>query len=196
MDARLRKEDWRVTPVTLARARALVEEHHYARGASKTAVAVDGVYAVDTDLLCGVSWWLPPTRVAAAAAYADPSAVVGLSRLVLVPGMPKNAATFLLMRSLRRLEPRWECCLTYADTWQGYTGHIYLAAGWEYLGLTKPKRVYVRGGRMVSCKLGPRTKTHLEMLALGAEMVGSFSKHRFRYVRGVAPAKPTNEVMT
>lgn len=180
---RLDKHCWDVRPACMADARTLVEAHHYAAGASKTAVAVDGLFVAGLDVLCGVAWWLPPTRVAAAAVYEDPNAVIGLSRLVLLPGCPKNSATFLLMRSVKLLGDRWRCCLTYADTWRGHTGHIYRAAGWEYLGLTKPKRVYVRGGRMVSCKSGPVTKTHTEMLASGAEMVGAFAKHRFRYVR-------------
>lgn len=100
-----------------------------------------------------------------------------------MPEAPKNAATFLLMRSVKMLDPRWKCLITYADTWQGHTGHIYKAAGWEYLGLTKPERTYLINGQMVARKAGPRTRTHAEMLELGAEMVGSFEKHRYRLIR-------------
>jgi hypothetical protein len=59
---------------------------------------------------------------------------------------------------------------------------MYRAAGWEYVGLTKPERVYRIGGRMLSRKAGAKTRTHSEMLALGAECVGAFPKHKFRKV--------------
>ena len=73
----------------------------------------------------GVAWWIPPTRSAAAAWWLDPDEVLVLSRLVIIPGTPKNAATFLLMRSVKMLDPRWKCLLTYADTWQrAYRAHL------------------------------------------------------------------------
>lgn len=181
----LRKAEWDVRTIPIREARPIVEKHHYARGAANTATALHGLYRRDEWLgaLCyGVAWWLPPTRSAAAVWRPDPEEVLSLSRLVIIPGAPKNAATFLLMRSVKLLNPRWKCLLTYADTWQGHTGHIYRAAGWEYLGLTKPRRCYVKDGRMVAIKAGPRTRTHREMIELGAEMMGSFAKHRFRLI--------------
>jgi hypothetical protein len=182
----LRKEEWEVRHVPIDEARAIVEEYHYARGTSNTAVAVHGLFRREEwfGAKCyGVAWWLPPTRKAAAAAWHNPDEVLALSRLVLLPNAPKNAATFLLMRSVRMLPPRWKCLLTYADTWQGHTGHIYRAAGWEYLGLTEPKAVFTINGRLTAIKAGPRTRTHAEMFAMGAKLVGRYPKHRFRYVR-------------
>lgn len=183
VDDRLNKADWFVSLCSLAQARRLVELHHYARGGSNTAVATHGLYRVGTFEPVGAAWWIPPTKDTAAAWWPDWQAVLTLSRLVISPDVPKNAATFLLMRSVRMLPPQWRCLLTYADTWQGHTGHIYHAAGWEYLGLTKPERTYVVDGRMVARKAGPKTRTHADMVALGATCIGAFAKHRFRYVR-------------
>lgn len=77
---------------------------------------------------------------------------------------------------------RWPCLVTYADTWRGHTGAIYKATNWTEAGLTKPERTYVVGGRMVARKAGPNTRTHKEMLELGAVCVGSFAKHKFVHI--------------
>lgn len=183
---RLRKSDWEVRPINISEARAIVEKYHYARGASRTATAVHGLFRRNEwfGAQCyGVAWWIPPTRNAAAAWWMDPDEVLSLSRLVIVPGVPKNAATFLLMNSVKLLPTRWKCLLTYADEWRGHTGGIYRAAGWEYLGLTDVKAVFTVNGRMRAIKSGGHTKTYAEMAAMGAVMVGKFRKHRFRYVR-------------
>jgi hypothetical protein len=183
-ECRLRKKDWLVCKTTIPEARALIVQHHYAAGASNTATALHGLYRLSDHHLSGVAWWIPPTRSAAVAWNPSaPGEVLALSRLAIEPDVPKNAATFLLMNSVKLLDSRWPYLVTYADTWRGHTGHIYRAAGWEYCGLTKPERTYIKDGRMISRKAGPKTRTHAEMLALGAECIGSFAKHRFRLIR-------------
>jgi hypothetical protein len=72
--------------------------------------------------------------------------------------------------------------LTYADDWRGHTGAIYRADNWIYCGKTKPERTYLINGRMTARKAGGTTRTHAEMLALGAELAGSFSKHKFKKI--------------
>jgi hypothetical protein len=73
--------------------------------------------------------------------------------------------------------------VTYADEWREHTGAIYRADNWGYVGKTRPERTYQIDGRMVARKAGPKTRTHAEMLGLGATLVGSFSKHKFVMVR-------------
>ena len=185
---RLKKREWEVRPMPIYEARPIVEKYHYARGASNTATELHGLYRRGEwfGARCyGVAWWIPPTRSCAAAWWPNPDEVLVLSRLVIVPGTPKNAATFLLMRSVKMIDPRWKCLLTYADTWRGHTGHIYKAAGWEYCGMTKPEPCYLINGRMVARKAGPRTRTHDEMIKLGASMIGNYQKHRFKLERGI-----------
>lgn len=179
----LYKADWLVADCLFRKARKLIGEHHYAHGGSNTFVALHGLYRRSNYELCGVAWWLPPTRDAAAKHWPRPEAVLTLSRLAIVPNMPTNAASFLMAGSIKRLDSRWELLLTYADPSQGHTGAIYRATGWEYDGLSKPERAYFIGEKMVSRKCGPKTRTHEEMLALGAECRGSVAKHRFKMVR-------------
>lgn len=178
----LHKKDWIVHPANIDQARAIVRSEHYSGGASNTGI-IHGLYRAKPLALCGVAWWIPPTRTCAAAWWSKPEEVLSLSRLAILPEVPKNGCTFLLARSVRILPPQWRCLITYADTWQGHTGAIYRAAGWEYMGLTKPERTYVKDGRMLARKAGPRTRTHAEMLELGAKCIGSFARHRFRLIR-------------
>lgn len=199
MDDRLRKSDYTVRTVPLTVAQATVEAHHYAGGGSNTATFRHGLFRVGVRDCLGVAWWIPPTKPAARATWpADWTKVLALSRLVITPGVPKNAATFLLMRSVRMIRERadpWRCLVTYADTWRGHTGHIYKAAGWEELGLTDPEEVWVDArGRMVARKAGPTTRTRAEMIALGYESKGRHPKWKFRLV--LPPPRPRRDLFT
>lgn len=181
---RLRKSDWEVRPVAIEVARKLVEMHHYARGASNTRTYLHGLFQKGTfwDYECaGVAWWIPPTRSAAEATYPDNwQGVLALSRLVIAPGVPKNACTFLLARSAKLIPAdRWPCLVTYADQWRGHEGTIYKASGWQYEGLTNAEATYTINGVMTARKAGGNTRTHGEMMALGAQFEGQHAKHKF-----------------
>lgn len=180
--------------ISLDQAVELVSELHYARGASNTATFRHGLFKREEWPLTvmGAAIWIPPTRTAAEATWPEWRRVLSLSRLVIHPDVPTNGASFLLARSTRLIEQNgeWDCLVTYADEWQGHTGAIYRAAGWEYVGLTKPERVYTLNGSMVARKAGPKTRTHGDMLALGAECRGSFAKHKFvKHVRPISGEK-------
>lgn len=195
--AGIKRADWIVDTLALAQARVLVRDLHYAAEGSNTATFRHGLYRREEWPLCpvGAAWWIPPTKTSAHATFpeGDWRRVLALSRFVLDPDVPKNGASFLLARSTRliRRSGAWDCLVTYADEWQGHTGTMYRAAGWEYVGRTKPERVYVLDGRMIARKAGPTTRTHAEMLALGAECVGAHSKHKFRLL--IASRSPSGK---
>ncbi len=186
-DRKFRAADHVVENVGLADCAALVAEHHYAAGGSNTATFRHGLRHVDWIGLLGAAWWIPPTRSAAEARFpeGDWRRVLVLSRLVVVPEVPTNAASFLIGRSVRaiRKSGKWDCLLTYADEWQGHTGTIYRATNWEYLGLTAAESTWVTPeGQMVARKAGPKTRTIAEMESLGYRRVGKFRRHAFRKV--------------
>lgn len=181
---RLRKREWTVSGVDMDTAFRLIERNHYARGASNTATHLHGLYPSEWMWYAqcvGVAWWIPPTRSAAEAWAGDRwEGVLSLSRLAIEPDVPPNACSFLLSKSVRMIDrDRWHTLVTYADGWRGHTGAIYRAAGWEYCGETSPEPTYVLRGRMTARKAGQRTRTHAEMIAMGAELVGRFRKARF-----------------
>lgn len=194
----LRAEDWLVRPLDPMVGRALIARYHYAGGASNTVTACHGLIHRETRAVKGVAWWLPPTKPAAQACLRgnadlgvpdvsdryDWQSVLSLSRLVALPGMATNAASFLMARSTALLDARWPVLVTWADTERGHTGAIYRAANWAYLGLSEPSEVWTdAGGRRVARKAGPKTRTHGEMRELGHVFLGYFRKHRFRLVR-------------
>lgn len=180
----LRKRDWTVAGCDQSIATRFIEAEHYARGASNTATYLHGLYPAAWHWyseLAGVAWWIPPTRSAAEAWAGEAwQGVLALPRLAIAPDVPRNACSFLLSKSVRQIDrDRWHTLVTYADTWRGHTGAIYLACGWEHCGETKPEAVYTIDGRMTARKAGGTTRTHGEMLALGATFHGRFSKARF-----------------
>lgn len=182
---RLRAAEWFVDTVPLSTCQRLVRKHHYAGSGPNTATFRHGLMRLDEPTrVWGVAWWIPPTRSAAEATWdGDWRAVLSLSRLVVVPEAPVNAASFLIGRSVRliRRDARWRCLVTYADEWQGHTGAIYRATNWEYLGTTSAEPTFVdEGGRMVARKAGPNTRTRAQMEALGYRSLGRFPKHKYR----------------
>lgn len=193
MSDRLRRADWTVADVPLATARRMVERLHYAAGGANTAVAVHGLMRVGTpEIVRGVAWWMPPTRVAAESVAGDDwRTVLTLTRLVIEPDVPTNAASFLLGRSERllRADGRWRWLLTYADERQGHTGAIYRAANWTYVGRTGPyPRWEAPDGSQVSHK-ATVSRTRAEMESLGHRMVGRAHVHKF-----VKPLEPAREL--
>ena len=83
------------------------------------------------------------------------------------------------IREIKR-DGRWRTLLTYADESQGHTGLVYRAAGWQYLGRTKPaaRWVHFLTGRQMS-KKSTRTRTDAEMPATGAIYTGAYCKHKY-----------------
>lgn len=201
----LHAQDWLVRPVDPGLGRALIARYHYARGTSNTVTACHGLIRQSDRHVMGVAWWIPPTKGAAAACLKgnqehralDVSGrftwqqVLSLSRLVVLPGVPTNAASFLMTRSAALLEKRWPVLVTWADSERGHTGAIYRAANWEPLGLSAPSDIWVDDqGRRVARKAGPKTRTHAAMRELGHVFLGNFAKHRFRLIRTRFPAPP------
>ena len=196
---RLRKADWCVADAELSAAQAMVRQHHYAKGGSNTAVYVHGLYRRADDQLFGIVWWLPPTRVAAESVNRPCwQRVLSLTRMVMLPDAPKNAASFLLARSVQLIgkDGRFDSLVTYADESQGHTGGVYRAAGWGYIGRTGPYPKWLdKEGKQVAQK-ATVNRVKAEMERLGHTKVGSFYKHKFVLhldrppVRASSPDRP------
>jgi hypothetical protein len=199
VDTHLRKSDYLVKEVSLAAARALIEEHHYTKGGSTARVFTHGLaHRDDPDTILGVAWWLPPTK--AAAVSVDPEhwrGVLALTRLVIVPGMPTNAASYLLGQSIKliRLDARWTSLVTYADSGQGHTGAIYRATNWEYVGIMPGHTTWkTPEGGQVSRKTTNKTRNHAEMTELGYINAGRSGKHKFVMKLRTQPGVPIQPV--
>jgi hypothetical protein len=158
----------------------MIIEHHYAHGAANTAVFRHGLYHRDRGMV-GAALWMPPTKVAAQSVHPHWRGVLCLSRLVVIPGEPTNAASYLMGRSMRiiRQDGRWHDLVTYADERQGHTGTIYQATNWTYLGSRQGDPIYLdQEGRQVARK-ATKSRTHTRMLDLGYQCVGRSIKHKY-----------------
>lgn len=179
----LRRSDYLIDSIPLGMAQELIAAFHYARGSANTAVYRHGLFHRDDPLGClGAALWMPPTRAAAEAVDPDWRRVLTLSRLVIEPGMPTNAASFLLGQSIRliRRDGRFRTLVTYADEGQGHTGAIYRATNWAYTGTRPGDPVWIDArGRQVARKAGPVSRTADQMRALGYRDTGRSRKHRF-----------------
>jgi len=177
------KGDWWVADVSMPIARNMIRQWHYAKGASNTRTYLHGLFPRDyfwESQAVGCAWWIPPTKTAAMSIDRNWSGVLALSRLVVSPDTPSNAESFLIRHSMRLIDrDRFPTLVTYADSWRGHLGTIYKASGWALDGETKPEKRYTIGGRLISRKAGHKTRTHQEMLDMGAECVGEFSCLRF-----------------
>lgn len=178
----IRAADYEIRDVLPAAARAFVIAHHYSKGCSNTQVYAHGLYRRGEDELLGVAMWLPPTKVAAQSVnLLQWPKVLSLTRLAVRPDVPKNAATFLMARSIRliRQDRRFVSLVTYADDFMGHTGAIYRAANWTYVGFMKgsPRWEDVTGKQVA--RKATTTRTDAEMVGLGYRNVGVFGKHKF-----------------
>ena len=186
----LKKKNYLVKPIDLQTARQLVYEYHYSKGATRTRVYTHGLFKCGEDFFeencLGVAWWLPPTKNAAIATYpeGDWRKVLSLTRLVVVPTVPKNGASFLLSHSIKLIDnDKWHCLVTYADTYREHTGAIYKATNWEYMGMTKPSPVFVdKKGKIMGKKRGKKNLTNQDMKNIGFEKKGEYAKHKFRMI--------------
>lgn len=126
---------------------------------------------------------LPPTRVAAESVNKDQwKQVLSLTRMVILPEIPKNACSFLLSKSVKLIKKdnRFVSLVTYADESQEHIGTIYKASNWEYVGKTGPYPRWIDPdtGKQVAVK-ATKSRTVKEMKALGYVKQGSYHKHKY-----------------
>lgn len=181
-DDNLRSAEWEVRDCNFIEAKKMVSELHYARGGSNTFVFCHGLFRVGNAELMGVAWWLPPTRVACESVNKEHwKKVLSLTRLVINTTVPKNAASFLLARSVKliRNDGRFVTLVTYACESQNHTGAIYRASNWNYEGKTGPYPQWRDAGGKLTAQKATNNRTKKQMLELGNVMSGRYFKHKF-----------------
>lgn len=182
-EARLRRGDFFVKNIPHSEASRFISEFHYSKGSSNTQVYGHGLFAkTDPNFLLGVAMWLPPTRVACESVNkSEWKRVLSLTRVAVRPGVPKNAASFLVSKSVGMIkkEGRFVSLVTYADESQGHTGGIYRASNWDYVGRTGPYPRWVNSMGTQVAQKSTVNRVKSEMIRLGNVKVGSFYKHKF-----------------
>jgi hypothetical protein len=178
----LRSSEWEVTPCERREAVKLVDRYHCRNSPANTCGACHGLRHRHRPLLRGAAPGIPPLPPAGKSVAGDDwRGVLVLSRLVVIPSVPTNGASFLLGRSMKLIDrERWPVLLTYADTRLGHTGAIYKATNWECLGEVPAGDVWVNeAGMQRGRRRGPKVLTAAEMRDAGFERMPSYPKVKF-----------------
>ena len=182
----LHKRDWRVRDGLPWEVRDLVQRFHYSRDYGGGAAAQHVMVPVES-VWSGPAWGAAVWHPAVYGIRRYGCLPLQLSRLVVRPDAPKNAASFLLRRSMGLLDRRqWPVLLTYADSGQGHTGAIYRATGWVpdgkcggwnyYDPVTGRQLSSIQDGHFVRCPDGwdaRRTIKHRFVDAVAASSLAS-----------------------
>jgi hypothetical protein len=132
----LRAEEWQVLPCSEFEAVNMVRRYHYSKAIGCHPHYKHGLYRADEWFgaeSMGVAIWM--NAVYLSKRFDLPAGPLMLTRLVVHPDMPTNAASFLLAASMRLIDRQtWPVLVTYADTALGHTGAIYKATNWTYDG--------------------------------------------------------------
>lgn len=166
-------------------AELFVTKKHYSRRASIFWAAFG---LVENGQVTGVVVYGQPSPPIQKHAFRDRDfRLFELSRLV-VQSKTKNAASFLVGRSLKMLTPKPCAIVSYADMEQSHCGIVYQATNWIYTGATKShdKAYVVDGKRLHPMTLRDRGITDPTRWAKenGIEMVHPMEKHRYFFLVG------------
>lgn len=183
----LHATDYATYNISQREASGLVRQWHYSKSTANTSVYRHGLFRIGLFEPCqGVAMWQPPTRtVGIHINPCNPQGVLNLSRFVIDPELPTNAASFLLGASMRLINrQRWPVLLTYADTSQGHTGAIYRATNWTMDGYSDSGDVWILpNGSQCGRRRGPINLTRAQMKALGATPIVA---RKIRFIHRVA----------
>lgn len=137
-------EGYEVRPIDYQTAMDTVVKNHYLHRRCPCSMAF-GLFKGD-DLMGVVTYGVPcsSTLLKGICGEDEMHNVYELNRLWIHPDVPKNAASYLVSRTLRQLDK--EIVVSFADTSVGHVGYVYQASNFLYCGLSaKFKDPKVRG---------------------------------------------------
>lgn len=179
-----------VVPIEKRVADIFVCLKHYSQRAS---IFWQGFGLVEDGHIVGVVVYGQPSPPIQKHAFADRDfRLFELSRLV-IQTKTKNAASFLVGRSLKMLAPQPCAIVSYADMEQSHCGIVYQATNWLYTGATKShdKAYLVDGKRVHPMSLRDKGITNPTAWARtnNITMVAPMKKHRYFTFAGNARDK-------
>lgn len=139
-------ETYSVKPIDFDDCRQWCLYKHYAHRIPCISYAF-GLYDNDLALQGIVTYGIPasPSLVIGAMGGEFADTFLELNRLCVNEGLPRNALSFLVARSLQML-PKPMVVVSYADSGQNHHGYIYQATNWLYTGLSDRHISYVVEG--------------------------------------------------
>lgn len=141
--AQFRSGSHRVNRMDLSDVRSFVSDHHYT-GSCPPCRHAFGLHD-ENGRLVGVALYGVPAYAQTASSILDGAKgeqVLELRRLVLLDGVPRNAESWFLARTMKMLPPETEAVVAFSDASLHY-GACYQAANFIYTGRTSPTYHYV-----------------------------------------------------
>jgi hypothetical protein len=180
---------YRVSDISLGRAKEFFTHHHYAKGCGTAPTAAYGLFEGDW-LIGALMFQRPGSEATCKAVFGEgfEKSVTGLHRLAILDVTPKNTESWFIARCLARLKrdrPIYHSVLTFADPSAGHTGTIYRASNALYYGMSKREMRYATpdGGRRTRRQCGRNIPVE-EALARGWEVAYDPPKFRYCFVLG------------
>jgi len=181
--------DIRVAVVPHAIARALIVRWHYLGTMPAGTKLVFGAFLGER-IIGAVTLGIGPMFGHRLLRDARPEDGLTLSRFVLLPERPANAASRVLgtvLRLLRRDTDR-RFVLSYADPEHGHHGGIYQAANFVYVGTCEPQPALdlgdgvLRHSRSVGSAFGTHSREHFARHGLTVRAVPVAPKHTYLWI--------------
>lgn len=175
----------KIRPIDKKTADLFVTKKHYSR---RPSIFWAGFGLEENGRITGVVVYGQPSPSIQKHAFRDRDfRLYELSRLV-IQSKTKNAASFLVGRSLSLLEPKPCAVISYADMAHSHCGIVYQATNWIYTGATTSHdKLYVVDGEMVHSMslrdLGITSPTKWAN-ENNIEMIPPSEKHRYFYLVG------------
>ena len=118
-------------------ANKLINSYHYMGSLARGCKYVFELIDPETGEVIGAA------QVGICAGRNCPKSTLEIRRFVLVPGCPKNTASFFLGHIIRwfKSNTKVESIISYADQNENHKGTIYKAANFKFVGETKPSEV-------------------------------------------------------
>jgi len=138
--------EYKVTPVTTDAVRPWLLELHYLKRMTSMSYKFGLIH--NNEVMGVVTYGNAIPYTMAKSPFGDKwhRNVQELNRLVLSPKCPKNAASFLVSRSIKQL-PKPTIVVSYADAGKGHVGYIYQAANFIYTGKSHTQKDWVLKSR-------------------------------------------------
>lgn len=129
----------------------LFKEYHYLKSLARGCPDIYELYDDTTGEVLGAAQIGIPATL-----HINKDTHKEIRRFVLVPGVPKNTASYFLSRIIKDIKlryPKMEKLIAYSDPNAGHKGTIYLASNFKFVGQGKPGQAIKINGK----KVHPRT---------------------------------------
>lgn len=181
------KNDYYIKNVEYKEAMEVVVKNHYLHRKCPVKFSYGLFKKIDNELVGVITYGIPPshTLLKGVCGESEKTNVIELNRLFLFDEVPKNAESFLISNTIKRLP--YEIIVSFAEIRQGHVGYVYQATNFLYCGLSAkfkdPKVKGREGQHHATYAKGLTNKQVVEKFGKdNVEFVERPRKHRYVFI--------------